>query len=329
MQIDTETLLEAVKAVGTNLEKSYVAIVKKDECLHPLRNFFEQKELESLHMFGYSCAKNDFPYMELSFFLQDLCEYLKTDSFSLLDNVAKGYLHFKLSSDAKEFKKELEKHFFVSIEQNSNIINAHLRWIIDFIEAIIEKKELPEMDQNRCALGSWLHDNNQTTKIDILSLQHSNLHNLAKHALQMYQKGYFHRFLLFYIDVIYYSSIIRSEILQILTEDELISLSIDTLTGLPNRFALLYDVQSLDESTTLFLFNIKDFAKINLLFGQEVGDQVIKSIAKVLQAIPEIKQAYRIYGDEFGVLVDTFDAMESIEKIVALLEQTPYPHDQN
>lgn len=327
MQIDTDILKEAVKAVGTNIDANYLDAISRDECICPLHDFFEKNEPEPLQKFGFFCAKSGFPYMELSFFLQDLCEYLKTDASLLLDSVAKGYLQYKLAHDKKEFAKELEKHFTTPIEHNRGIINAHLRWIVDFIEALIDDKELPEMNEKRCTVGRWLQDNAQTVDTHTLSLQHHNLHSLAKRALEMYKTEHFHRFLLFYIDVIYYSTLMREMILQTFTQEELISLSVDILTGLPNRFSLLYDVRSLDENTTLFLFNIKDFAKINLLFGQEAGDRVIKGIADVLRTVPEIKQAYRIYGDEFGVLLDTSEALESIEKIVTLLEQTPFPDD--
>jgi EAL domain-containing protein (putative c-di-GMP-specific phosphodiesterase class I) len=50
------------------------------------------------------------------------------------------------------------------------------------------------------------------------------------------------------------------------------------------------------------IVNIKNFSRINILHGYETGDRILKQVATVLQNSCAIK-SYRIYGDEFAVLV--------------------------
>ena len=82
-------------------------------------------------------------------------------------------------------------------------------------------------------------------------------------------------------------------------------LYIDTLTGLPNRNAL-HKAIDLHFSHKLMLINIDDFTTVNTIYGELVGDMLIKKMANHLQSIlsSDKLQLFRHSGDEFAILAD-------------------------
>lgn len=89
------------------------------------------------------------------------------------------------------------------------------------------------------------------------------------------------------------------------TQDELTKMFYtDTLTGLPNRRAL---IESKKETSnfSLLLINIDTFSQINDLYGEKFGDKVLVKFADFLQENlkknPECK-LFRLNGDEFVLL---------------------------
>lgn len=328
-KIDRTSLEQILQKISTNFDETYRSVLFSSGCLEILEDFLKSKNPSNLQEFGGYCATQGMPYLELSFVIEDLFTQLHVELDDFLDHLAHGYLQVKLQNDAKHFQVELQKVFIYSVNAERDIINAHVRWLLEFINSIIKDTQLPQMDETQCVLGSWIESNSEEFDTKEIRAKHHSLHTLAQHAYRSYKQGNFHRFLLLHIDVIYYATIIRQDILQHFTKEELVSISIDALTHLPNRFALLSDTQGLDTDTSLFLFNIKDFAKINLLFGQEIGDKVLKSVAHLLLECKECSKVYRIYGDEFGVLLKSKNAYESIQKLITLLESTPHPKNTN
>ena len=70
----------------------------------------------------------------------------------------------------------------------------------------------------------------------------------------------------------------------------------DELTKLKNRNALLKEIKNRD---FLILLNINDFSSINVVYGYEKGDEVLKYIAK---KIKKFKDVYYLGNDEFAIL---------------------------
>lgn len=111
--------------------------------------------------------------------------------------------------------------------------------------------------------------------------------------------------------------------------------SYDFLTGLPNR-ALLNDrlMQSMafaqrhGKKVALMYLDLDHFKHINDSLGHAVGDQLLQSVAKKLQACVRLSDTIsRHGGDEFVVVLpkveDVHDAAITAEKIIAALTQ---PH---
>ena len=88
----------------------------------------------------------------------------------------------------------------------------------------------------------------------------------------------------------------------------------DTLTGLPNRHRLQYDM---DRKTfhALLIINLHNFREINDFFGIQTGDDLLRQMAHWLQTLDF--NPYRLSGDEFAILLETRQSREELETLVS------------
>jgi diguanylate cyclase (GGDEF)-like protein len=92
----------------------------------------------------------------------------------------------------------------------------------------------------------------------------------------------------------------------------------DKLTGLPNRRALIDDldrVVAARTTHTLAFFDLDGFKEYNDAFGHAAGDALLQRLALRLAAVG---RAYRLGGDEFCLLADA--ALEVAPAVAALSE---------
>jgi len=91
----------------------------------------------------------------------------------------------------------------------------------------------------------------------------------------------------------------------------------DSLTQLPNRKALMRDLESLDQ-LFLALIDIDKFRSINEIYGEEVADLVLIKVGNLLKEYAKEKECfvYRINSDEFVLVKQHYD------KITDCIEQT-------
>ncbi|MBC8209786.1 MAG: diguanylate cyclase [Gammaproteobacteria bacterium] len=95
----------------------------------------------------------------------------------------------------------------------------------------------------------------------------------------------------------------------------------DSLTSLPNRRALLDELESrfsdAQQNTTelsLFYFDVNEFKSVNDQFGHLVGDQLLLHIARTLQAYVQGEMLFgRLSGDEFLFILPGFSAQQARE----------------
>jgi len=108
----------------------------------------------------------------------------------------------------------------------------------------------------------------------------------------------------------------------------------DELTGLPNRREFLDVVEHLleaDEALSVFLLDIDFFKKINDRYGHDVGDEVLRILAKVGMASSRKADIFaRWGGEEFvaalpGTSAD--EAREIAEKLRITFEQQAFAHE--
>lgn len=104
----------------------------------------------------------------------------------------------------------------------------------------------------------------------------------------------------------------------------------DHLTGLPNRIML---TQRLDQAIALskrakrevaiMFIDIDNFKIINDSVGHDVGDTVLKEVGiRIKNSIRETDMVARFGGDEFVVLVDDYQNIHNIMKIIGKIEES-------
>ncbi|ATB70256.1 putative diguanylate cyclase [Sulfurospirillum diekertiae] len=91
----------------------------------------------------------------------------------------------------------------------------------------------------------------------------------------------------------------------------------DTLTGIPSRRALEERFLHLGSHYMIAMADIDFFKKFNDKFGHDIGDDVLKLVAKELSHIKNGGKAYRYGGEEFTIL---FNGKKKEECIMALEE---------
>jgi PAS domain S-box-containing protein len=127
---------------------------------------------------------------------------------------------------------------------------------------------------------------------------------------------------------------IRKDITQLVNQQkEIQSQYTDALTTLPNRIKMRLDRNN-STLPAVALLNIDGFSIINTFYGMEAGDYLLKAVAeKIRELLPKGMSAYRISGDEFGILShDTPDYQffnSTIQKIMENISFSSFIYEQN
>jgi len=104
----------------------------------------------------------------------------------------------------------------------------------------------------------------------------------------------------------------------------------DSLTGLSNRllfqkkFLEALDLASLHNSQVALLsIDLDQFKDVNDSLGHQMGDQLLVLAAeRLLACIRQANMVSRLGGDEFSVIMDDFESIESIEIIADRISQS-------
>jgi diguanylate cyclase (GGDEF)-like protein len=103
----------------------------------------------------------------------------------------------------------------------------------------------------------------------------------------------------------------------------------DTATGLSNRRELLRSIRdALDAKRqgVLLLLDLDHFKRVNDLHGHFAGDQLLKSVAEMLQeAAPQAACCARTGGDEFAILLEADSAKKAEEVANSILARLQTP----
>lgn len=102
--------------------------------------------------------------------------------------------------------------------------------------------------------------------------------------------------------------------------------STDSLTGIPNRRMLDYDIERYGRIArrykkpfSLLMIDIDNFKHINDTYGHRIGDEVLRKVARIIKGgLRESDGVYRYGGEEFAVLCPETDkpgAFELAERI--------------
>lgn len=93
----------------------------------------------------------------------------------------------------------------------------------------------------------------------------------------------------------------------------------DEVTGLVKRKVFMKRLDSLrpeDDNIVICLIDISNFKAINSKYGQDSGDQFLRSIGNYLKSIFQIGEVYRYGGDKFVLMLNNDDNVKNSIKIV-------------
>lgn len=118
------------------------------------------------------------------------------------------------------------------------------------------------------------------------------------------------------------SCIFAQTILLIGVVDHLTSIAfLDALTGLPGRRALTPALQQLNGLYTIAVADIDHFKRFNDRYGHDVGDQVLRKVASILERPGSGGRAYRVGGEEFLLLFNG-KALSDVEAVLDRLRKS-------
>ncbi len=130
-------------------------------------------------------------------------------------------------------------------------------------------------------------------------------------------------------EIVEYLSV-RQDISESIRKDELIQFyTTDPLTNLPNRQRLRSDLLEQKEAVMLAFVDIKDFGRINDLYGEKVGDGVLQYVAERLKGLIYNGEAalYKFCGDKYAVMVPNpnhYEKYENLLRYSLLMEEDAY-----
>ncbi len=234
--------------------------------------------------------------------------------------LAKGYLKERLPKEIKALKHGINNNpNFVSAKDLA-IIDELLVWLEELIASFLSNtNKAPRIEAKIDDFTRFVEErsglffSDEDVRIDFLKTN-KELYECAMEAVNFFERREYYYFILIYIEMIALFLKMVTLLSGMFLEEELLSIYIDPITMLPNRFQLVKDI-SVFSHVCIMIINIKAFSKLNVLHGYEAGDAILKKVAAFLRASSAVK-SYRIYGDEFAILIhNEEDAKELFEKL--------------
>lgn len=99
----------------------------------------------------------------------------------------------------------------------------------------------------------------------------------------------------------------------------------DGLTGLYNKVRLLEVIDPKRSDQSVIIVNINNFTNINIVYGFEMGDQILYSVAQRLKTVCHGEEVFRVDADEFALLYhENIDIVKMIKTIQAHFFTHPF-----
>lgn len=129
----------------------------------------------------------------------------------------------------------------------------------------------------------------------------------------------------FYPNVILSGSAATCALLIIYLHLQNKQISLDYLTGIPNRQELLNMLGLLikrdtKENFVLLVVSLRDFRQINNTYGQQKGDAFLKIVSHFLEEVGPHENVYRFSGDEFALLF-TKPVEKDIQECIQVIQE--------
>lgn len=101
----------------------------------------------------------------------------------------------------------------------------------------------------------------------------------------------------------------------------------DTLTGVLSRRALEQELVKLGSRYAIAMVDIDHFKRINDTYGHDVGDEVLKMVASVVDKVSGRAKVFRYGGEEFAIIFPGFgvtEALPALERVRKAVERRPF-----
>jgi EAL domain-containing protein (putative c-di-GMP-specific phosphodiesterase class I)/GGDEF domain-containing protein len=220
-----------------------------------------------------------------------------------------AYLIEKLLADRQNLIHLINDSVSLFTTANNVIAIAHIRWLKQWIDTRLGEGNDPIMDPTKCEVGEWIHHSIDRYILDPRRRQgfiedHKTLHGIANSTKIFFDREEYLYALELYLDLRSFTLRLREQFNFLFLREKLELLKLDSLTGLYNRFSLFEDLQEHGGDCYVIL-NIRDFSKMNMLYGRGYGDEIIISVANTLRKYIPYEKIYRFYADEFALIIDT------------------------
>ena len=242
--------------------------------------------------------------------------------------LAKGYLNFQIKKTLKEIEisvKNIEK----TVQKKHQY---HTLMPIKFLTVLLTHHKDPDFSvdtANNCPLTSIIQTLNiDETERKEIEIAHREQHILADSFLYFYQNQKYTllEFILSKLSAI--SMMLSIKMSYAISQEIIEKLQHDALTGLLLRHSLndqyeliKTEAQLRGEGFGILMLDIDFFKKINDTYGHQAGDEVLKTLGKlIIQQCRSHDRAFRYGGEEF-ILFVTQLTEETLTKIAERIRQ--------
>ena len=272
----------------------------------------EETETTALHESGKKLFDIGIPPGAILLIIEKIQSYVPTACIPTLTEhkhiLASSYLREKLLADRQNLIHLINDSTTMFTTANNVIAIAHIRWLKHWIDTRLEEGTEPEMDHERCEVGEWIRHSIHHYILDAerragFINDHKDLHGIAHSTKQFFDRYEYLYALELYLDLRSFTLRLREQFNFLFLREKLELLKTDSLTGLFNRFSLIDDLTTQHKACYVIL-NIRDFSKMNMLYGRSYGDEIIISVANALRKYIPYEKIYRFYADEFAFIVN-------------------------
>ena len=308
------------------MDKDYFTWINDDEkeflehMLHKLVGT-DNASIDVLEQVGSDVYKKEISFSKLAIFLDIFSYKLSLEEKEQLrkneNKLAYGYLQQRLPKEIKTLKLGISNNANFVGKSDLAIVDELLIWLESLVESLFNDTEPPRIEHRINEFIDFVEQraglffDDEDVKEDFLKTN-KELYFCAIEAVNFFERKQYFHFCIIYIEMIALFLKMVTLLSGMFVEEELLSIYIDPITLLPNRFQLLKDIQ-LIQNVYVLIFNIKSFSRFNVSYGYDLGDTILKKVAKFLMTTDVIK-SYRIYGDEFAILVENPQQAEEIYK---------------
>jgi EAL domain-containing protein (putative c-di-GMP-specific phosphodiesterase class I)/GGDEF domain-containing protein len=238
------------------------------------------------------------------------------------DRLAKGYLDARMPHEMDSLRQKVHSDSHWLSVDDLRIIDELFRWIDSLLNSLQGRGEMPRIAERIQAFATFVdrrggdYFSDPDIREDFLRTNRE-LYQTAMETAALYARGDYYYGALVYIEMVALFLKMATLLNAMFLQEELMSVYQDPVTLLPNRFRLLKDIEEFQNAYILIL-NVNAFSKLNLLYGYEFGDDVLRRIAQSLRD-SIARKSYRIYGDEFAAIVGN---EEEVREIFTMLNRS-------